>query len=139
MITKNYIKMCEKAEEIQKAWKPENGDRFIYKNDLGQEIVLYRKESGEPAFDIMRGIMFYLPTQEQLQEMIKKETYRLRIEKFEENILIECFFKNKVEGSYYVTGRLKLEGNNYQELLLRIVMYRKYSKVWNGEKWAKAE
>ena len=28
MITKNYIKMCEQAEKIQKLWKPKEGDYF---------------------------------------------------------------------------------------------------------------
>jgi len=28
MITKNYIKKCEKAEDLQKAWKPKEGDYF---------------------------------------------------------------------------------------------------------------
>lgn len=152
MITKNYIKMCEEAKEIQKSWNPKFRDycrekeykdlmlitQIIENHDIHCFGYRYRR-TGYGAERYLKDNLTWLPTQEQLQEMIKKETYRLRIEKFEENILIECFFKNKVEGSYYVTGRLKLEGNNYQELLLRIVMYRKYSKTWTGEKWAKAE
>jgi len=29
MINDNYIKMCEQAEEIQKAWKPKMDDKFF--------------------------------------------------------------------------------------------------------------
>ena len=131
--------MCKEAREIQKLKKGKN--QFS-----NQDFVAYNFGSGLKTYvcsEISRYWTFqdliWLPTQEQQQEMIQKESYRLRIEKFEDDILIECFFKNKVEDSYYITGRLKLEGNNYQELLLRIVMYRKYSKTWTGEKWVKTE
>jgi len=30
IVTKRYIKMCEKAEEIQREWKPEIGDKYWY-------------------------------------------------------------------------------------------------------------
>ena len=41
MITNKYIKMCEKAEEIQKDWKPEDGDKYIYILGKKREIVVW--------------------------------------------------------------------------------------------------
>jgi len=131
MITKNFINQCEQAEEIQREWTPDYGD-WIFLNSL-RKIVLISNQY--PPIRYYRNESIWLPTQEQLWAMIQNETYRLRIEKFEEDISIECFFKNKVEDSYYVTGRLKLKGKNFEELLLQIVMYRKYSKSWTGKKW----
>ena len=66
MITKNYIKMCGKANEIQKKWKPKIGDRFHHIKGKYNIILteLYFRTY------LPHKVGFWLPTQEQLQEMI---------------------------------------------------------------------
>ena len=72
MITENYIKMCEQAEEIQKVW------RKPFKNYLGDLFWKGKEYLMIPeACSFVTEIMFepddnciWLPTQEQLQEII---------------------------------------------------------------------
>jgi len=130
MITDNYIKMCEQAEEIQKAWKPKDWDRFIFKNDKSVGVGSGHIKS------YMKIWYIWLPTQEQLQEMILTK-----------NILentwalgwlmnnVYCFMENKyeyVELPEHYAFKIFTAMN---ELWLAFVMYRKYNKIWTGEKW----
>jgi len=66
----------------------------------------------------------WLPTQEQLQEMIKKRHIYYLIKDFQ-------IFQVK-----YTVG---LHINDMNELWLAFVMKEKYHKIWTGEKWVKAE
>lgn len=127
MITKNYIKMCEKAKEIQKAWKPVDWDKFIYKDDGEMGIACVDEEpmNKETMKEINKKYI-YLPTQEQLQEIYG---YKMPIHKIP-----------FMERPYYLISKLhdfeyvnKYEDMN--ELWLAFVMYEKYNKVWNGKDW----
>lgn len=123
MITENYIKMCGKAKEIQKAWKPELADWFYSKGMDDSVLILgFTKESRR---EIEKGI--WLPTQEHLQEMMTKQGY-FRFS------LIELFyhFANNMFG----VSLKKQKYNSMNELWLAFVMKEKYHKVWNGKDWA---
>ena len=141
MITENYIKMCEQAEEIQSEWMPKDWDRFAYcdSREMGVACV----DGKEPTKkELKENLMyrFWLPTQEQLQGIVLTK-----------NILentwtlgwlinnIYCFMENEYE---YVELPEHYAFKNFKEvneLLLAFVMYRKYNKIWTGEKWVKYE
>jgi hypothetical protein len=170
MITDNYIKMCEKAEEIQKLWIPKDGDWFYgYQwNDIGEngEISIYSKreihlyyDSGDRSdscfpipinkdFDIDDEKIIpdlskscWLPTQEQLQEMMKDLANKRFFENFPKN-----YFPQKGEYVFpiyllnWFTQWIIFEAKGMKEfsiteLWFAFVMKEKYNKIWNGEDW----
>lgn len=121
MITKNYIKMCEKADEIQKAWKPKNFDRYILENEkkYDEDAILYACIDDDLELDYDTKDKIYLPTQEQLQEMMSKE--------FGTVLLISDFYNFAIENL--------LPFDSMNELWLAFVMHEKYHKIWTGKDW----
>jgi hypothetical protein len=106
--SKEYIKMSEKATEIQEAWKMTEGD-FIKVSGLG-------------------GIkMVFLPRQDQLQEMFDGayEFCRNDLGQYQyDDVNIDC-------DNWYSTGMQ----SSAEIALLMAIMYKKYDKSWNGEEW----
>ena len=172
MITQNFIKQCEQAEELQKWYKSDvrnvrEGDRYICKCDTCKNSMYVHmvKDSDidyinerdmtdvDPTYVAMvslsgvgefgafwdDGGFIYLPTQEQLQEMVLTKNilentwslgwlinniYRFSENKYEYEELPKHYaFKNFTETT---------------ELWLAFVMYKKWNKIWTGEKWVKA-
>jgi len=124
MITDNYILMCEQAEEIQKAWKPVDWDRFIYKDDREFGIACIDGRYNKKVMKKVNERYIWLPTQEQLQEIMTKQGY-FRF------TLIELFYH--FANSIFKTNSSQKFSMN--ELWLAFVMHEKYNKVWTGEKW----
>ena len=127
MITKNYIKMCEKFKKLQEDWQPKEGDRFVYKNDITSGVVIWFDEGEYLHLEDK----IYLPTQEQLQEMmINKKDYKDWIDLLE-GMWYEfgCNFRHQNLSIY----------SSFTEVWLALVMYERYHKIWTGEKWVKAE
>jgi len=131
LITDNYVKQCEQAEEIQEAWKPKLGDWFYSKKIDDAVIILgFTKESRKIVDE---GI--YLPTLEQLWEKIK-EIY------FTENT--ELMIRNDLKRDIYSASIYteiddninteNVEGKTVKECLLKLIM-KEYCKIWTGEKW----
>ena len=137
MITKNYIKMCEKAEEIQKEWKPKIGDKFANIDHAIGMIILFPVTKEEKQNFIKDK--FWLPTQEQLQEMILKIfspfAKIIKLDEFVSNY-VKIYKGTKYEKKYWVElYPTAIESIN--EFWLMYVMYEKYHKIWTGEKWVK--
>ena len=169
MITKNYIKQCEKAKDIQKAWKPEDGDYFYgyewndsdkwKSRDLESKNIseLATKEihllyfsgddfnscfpmgeeigQGKNEPDLTKA--FWLPTQEQLQEMIlptlkKKYNKYWDLNKMERiaNWVFRIF-------NCFLNEHSDIYSNDMNGLWLAFVMKEKYNKVWSNGKWIK--
>ena len=152
MITKNYIKMCEGAEEIQKAWKPKEGDRFFWKS--------YNSTAGEMKINklCIVGIgeteeveswwnCIYLPTQEQLlNRIMSSNCYPIKIGDTKycqnENFGIKIF---KQFGHYNIVlenspsefayNWITWKEDSLSECLLDVYMFRLYYKYWHNEKW----
>jgi len=117
MITKEYINMCEMAEEVQKEWEQSIGDVFIYKHDIKTGCYYYITEDRKYRHAI------HLPTLEQLFEMVinyKNRGYDIG------GILL---------GIKIFTDENNLGGLHIKELIIRWVMHELYHKSWNGEKW----
>jgi len=149
MITKNFIKMCEKAEDIQKAWKPAIGDYsfndeifIISKIQLDITTKMYRLDNVNnfsslfEMENILQDNFIWLPTQEQLQGMVKSVNvidlfmglYRFvwGLNKLGEDISLEA-------------RQYPCQFNSMQELYFAFVMKEHWNKVWNGEDWIKID
>ena len=124
--SETYIKMCEKAEEIQKIrveseyW--EEGDWLFRSGKVlacGWNAGYFEGWLWPQKGDI------WLPRQDDLQEMVKPlELYAFyhwvyRADQRDGDYLPDC---NKVYTSM-------------EQLWLAFVMSEKYNKVWNGEEW----
>lgn len=136
MITENYIKMCEKAEEIQKLKKFQSGDWYCEANltpeVLGDFILIGENTVTKGGYDydfyeIDWKKFIYLPTQEQLQEMME----------------LPSIYHRVVDKLYDFTEWVKINATyvtsycSMNELWLAFVMKEKYNKIWNGKVWIK--
>jgi len=116
-----YIKMCEKATEIQEIYEEwPNGSVWFD----GTDIVL---QTGKLTDHPCEGDI-WLPRQDQLQEIVKT---RFGIEHDLESFL------NVLEG-WNPTGILDKyhkQFSTFEQLWLAFVMWVKFNKTWNGEEW----
>jgi len=152
--SETYIKMCEKANEVQDAWKPEKGD-FIYGNTLayldleGDKLFVYgdwielsdKYQTGWSAWDGPNNCKkcnehgsdddidfipgVWLPRQDQLQEMIGST------DPFDSTTL-DCWnsFRD------WVIRQCECRGiKTHEQYWLSFVMKEKYNKIWNGKDW----
>ena len=124
MITDNYIKMCEQAEEIQKEWEQTVGDIFIYQKDIKSKCYFYITEHRKYINAI------WLPTQEQLVKIHFDwylQRYKGKMSISEYFLYLHEFALIAEESEYkYYTPKEMMMGYLYQE---------KYSKEWTGKKW----
>ena len=126
--TERYIKMCEKAEEIQKEWEPKTGDWAIDVWHRNPVVVIEKLDSknllvsqvGGGQYENTRDKFIWLPTQEQLEEMFDLSIPTLMVD----------FYNFVLDGA-------KLKFSTFNELWLTFVMQSKYRKVWEREKWRK--
>jgi len=124
MITKNYIKMCEQAEEeIQREWRQENGDFVFWKVTESIKIIT------DHFFAESFKDFVWLPTLGQLFEIW---CYLCGTNNFAGicQRMVEC--KRSKIVTYPNIRYIK-------ELCLEIIMKEFYNKIWTGEKWVKYE
>jgi len=121
MTPDNYIKMAEQAEEIQKAWRQENGDLVFWKITKSIKIIT------DHFFAESFKDFVWLPTIEQLFEIV------LTLKEYKQNIkdLNWYMIFNDIEEFTEECWKFY----SVQEIILAFVMYEKYSKIWTGEKW----
>lgn len=125
---KEYIKQCAAAKELQEAWEPRIGDRFVMyvqkKSALSpkylegtvgpQSTRIYRKQSN----------YIWLLTQEQLWAMLQKT---------EIITVMKSPHKNGIRWKG-VTPSVFLIDRDLESLLLRLVYEINYNKTWNFKK-----
>lgn len=135
MITKNYIEMCERAEEMQVKWKPKIGDTIKHRlTKSTQLITLYDIETYSDDFYIEEKYT-WLPTQEQLFDMLLKWCQTDKIlhhllvgESINLYILKELYYyANSFDGMIFVS--------DIKALILSYIYKRKYNKIWNLKDW----
>jgi len=141
MITDNFIRMCEQAEEIQDQWRQPFKS---YIGDLywqGEEYLMIPE-----ACICVTEIMFqpkdehiWLPTQEQLQEMLflKSSIFDGYSNVISMVYQFHLWLNEKFYGYYMHKPYPK--GNILNELWLSFVMKEKYNKIWTSEKWVRAK
>ena len=144
--SETYIKMCEKAEEIQNDYNKDNWKEWDYCYcELMKKIVVisgYEVDAGYYGHGLGwdnkligqtegcegQGKHIWLPRQDQLQEMLSQHSLWSKTLAFE-------FFLRK-EGSYDIKS-YAFQFTSMEQLWLAFVMEEKYNKVWNGENWIK--
>ncbi len=128
-----YVKMCEKAGEIQIHQIPiinSLGDGVFFIKDF----VWYQQPDESKAFQVFR--------QNQLQEMIAK---KFTVEKLHEFVEFVVTIYNPIcmkvmGGMVGCEGQMTIEElespyNSYEKLWLHYVMKELFNKSWNGEEW----
>ncbi len=120
--TKEYIKMCKEAKEIQDIYNMFHQKPYLI-SDLfsvsnGTLITFSTQPRGliDKQYEIV-----WLPRQDQLQEMLDCETYEL---------LDMCS-----ESDGIMWQALHDYASSMEQLWLAFVMKEKYNKIWNGDIW----
>jgi len=139
--SEQYIKMCEKAGEIQKL-NPAKEDVDVLWDALPYTGIAYQ---GDNVFCEMEdNTMIWLPCQDELQEMVVQD---LDGEITRVQLLRDFFFfcsplwslgtmphkraiKEAEKQKAYIGGF-----NSFEQLWLAFVMKELYSKQWDGEDW----
>ena len=143
--SETYIKMCEKAVEIQDTWEIAAWD-YCYCEKEARVVVLsgYETDAGYYGHGIEsysfrdeieiigtwsenrgcggEGKHIFLPRQDQLQEMVLESNHP------DELLKIIGHFHDFACG---VTPQF----DSMEQLWLAFVMKERYSKIWNGEEW----
>jgi len=142
LATKDYIKMCKEAKEVQELWIPGLGDICINKLDDKEVMVIASRgkiadkeykfvylgigSREQPGYWHKKDKLVLLPTQGQLQEMIVDPI--LNIAEFSKWAL------KAIEGAEYY-----MQFDSWNELWLAFVMYEEYNKIWTGNDWQTKE
>jgi len=120
-----YIKMCD-CEEIQSQQENVGGVSFFWvRGDI------YNHDTGEFLYKDEREI--YLPSQDQLQEMVELTGYHFTFsESFSENNPKQLVW----EGERHI-GRWYVRGFSMEQLWLAFVMKELHNKTWDSvkEEW----
>jgi len=123
--SEQYIKMCKKAEEIQKLRPIEppfdkwmSGDFYTVDCPLGPCVSVHNDTS---AYGLGK-FTTWLPRQDQLQEMGSEKDFYLLLKDLD---------------SFAVLGDWQDKGlfTSMEQLWLAFVMKERYNKVWNGGEW----
>lgn len=128
--SKEYIKMCEKTEEIQRErqWQEDQwkeGDCFT----TSTGIIGFHCEGCAIEYG-QRDDNIWLPRQDQLQEMVHILTPTdLNYLVSKDNLFDGDFCGGRWIDAYY------LKFTSLEQLWLAFVMKEKYNKIWNGEIW----
>jgi hypothetical protein len=126
MITDNYIKMCNKAKEIQK---------YILK-----QSEEYQDECKWVTIDKTNEVVKYyiwLPTQEQLQEILQKGREWVYYGSYPLSQFSGWILTSGGANKFYY-HQYKNKFKSITELWLAFVMHEKYQKSWDGENWQKS-
>ena len=121
--SKEYIKMCEKAVEVQK-WRCEVYSK-LYCGDFYKGIGGKVRVCVEASKYLVKGV--WLPRQDQLQNMLDCRDYVFQ--RWIERLLVK-FNNFAISITTYEPIPSSME-----QLWLVFVMKEKYSKTWNGEGW----
>ncbi len=135
--TLTYINMCEKSE-IQKDWKPKDGD-FVWHGDEGEEAFGHHEYPVEGRIVILSDIeteawwhnWLWLPRQDDLQGMIDRSILN------ETSLALAKRFGKWLEDNSFIGSCLTeiVRKNSMEQLWLAFVMKEKYNKTWNGKDW----
>ena len=134
-----YIRMCDRAKEIQCLWQPIYGD--FYADTKGQIRCWISRKAPAERFKKGYGICVknsvihlskytWLPRQDQLIEMAQVPGRRYES-------VVQDFFdwsKRPYGSDAGHTGRLF---KTMEKLWLAFVMQKKFNRLWDGDAWIK--
>lgn len=120
--SKEYIKMCKKAKELNYAPSGTDGNWYYY----SEEDIVKCRNSYEGDFGEI-----WLPRQDQLQKILEEELGL--------DIMIREFTKFSVDDTYVVMAASHLNATvlltSMEQLWLAFIMKKRYNKSWNGDNW----
>jgi hypothetical protein len=151
--SETYIKMCEKAVEIQALRKPYSNERhpdlfvdgdvlfvdgkiYIYaiksvtlrdwQDANGKVLYIATAEDGRGHYNKRKVV--WLPRQDQLQEMVKRGREKF----FPYNLLWRLYraISTNAKGNIHNS-----EFTSMEQLWLAFVIKERWNKVWNNEDW----
>ena len=134
--SKTYIRMCEKAEEIQKLRE----DNIYYEQDYTAEYY-GDNQFGVPYHQQNMSVIasprtpIWLPRQDQLQAMLKAEMgLWVMLDRI-------CQFQKGFFAKPNTEERYEPDAESMEQLWLAFAMFELYQKVWDNEKerWVKIE
>ncbi len=152
---KENIKMFEKAEEVQKQWKPQEGDTVVIPKGTGYESDWSGNKLTEETIVTMLhntdGGRYYgyamvtsgLEVGSVFSEDPSGCTYKKYIWLPTQSQLQEMIIKHGHHNSGILFGLMQFSDKysyndkSMEQLWLAFVMKEKYNKVWNGEDWVK--
>lgn len=147
--SETYIKMCEKAVEIQGLWQPSDWDNVWCKQEAevvvlsgyctdggyyghhtpGKQLDYYTGSCDDLSQDNFKDFHIWLPRQDQLQEMI--HDYKYKLGRFSgSHGLIRDF-------AFWVEEVSNLPCASMEQLWLAFLMHDPYRKKWTREDWIK--
>jgi len=153
--SEQYIKMCEKATEIQEQ-KPLDydgnlrdgeyfsGDYITHCDDMTITEFVGKASYCEDCWYNQKPTDDYtwLPRQDQLQAMVVNPHVIGRLYDFADFVHKEPYMPNGIIGKFKMFKEPNDEAchffNSMEQLWLAFVMKEKYNKEWNGEEWVNA-
>jgi len=120
--SKRYIKMCEKAKELNYSPSGSDGNWYYYP----EEDIVKCRNSYEGDFGDV-----WLPRQDQLQEMVRVAT--ISIQQFEEEYSMDVWHTQY--RTYEKEPDCEFVATSMEQLWLAFVMKEKYNNTWNGKNW----
>ncbi len=148
--SREYIKQCEKAEEIQISHELEETDYYAQYEKVGghsvPEYQMWRTYTycDEYNIDEQEGKVIWLPHQGQLQEMIGEfindelglvnsdETHRHGI--ISAFVAFKCWLNEQYHNEPFVCVPTNCF-NSGEQLWLAFLLAEKYGKYWDGSDW----
>ena len=139
--SEQYIKMCKRAEEIQGQWKPAEAD-FMFNTAVGETTFIRVNRTTDRrrrhhSIPYNKDRFFWLPRQDQLQEMVGVQDARELLLSFHRFTHPADGMSIRQEDFEDVKARTKYRSlfTSMEQLWLAFVMKEKYNKVWNGGDW----
>lgn len=128
--SKEYIKMCEKATEIQEFIK----DASVTYIKPARGWGMYDGCEYDMFSDSLFHRKILLPRQDQLQEMVIPDDERGAVNTYV--VLLDDFQKYVLDADDSLKW-FNLKNPTLEQLWLAFAMRRNYDKKWNGEDWVK--
>ena len=162
--TPEYIKMCEKAGKIQKAWEPKDGDRFFHRSethlvanyqdgavvDFTNSPIELKKSPHMPEYydHAFREFSGGYEWEDDFVCYQKNAVWLPRQDQLQEIYVEWAGLKEVSNWAHSILDAfqffalsdvpnvdLTFKMRSLEQLWLAFVMKEKYGKVWNGEEW----
>jgi len=145
--SKQFVKMCSSAREIQALWQFKMGDWFSY--ELGIEVLDedFKDEKNYDRHGMTRDERIasfmedefnpvFLPRQDQLQAMyLRFRNFDSNGREYADQIGLVQMLDNLHEWYFYEGGDSYPALQSFEQLWLAFVVKELYSKRWNSETW----